>query len=88
MNLKRKRQRTGPHKPSDRTGVTGRRDGQPRGRKDRADGSAIWGDFTVPMKQPKPRTKPSTFKSKQENATPEDAVTPAGFARAFFEVNP
>lgn len=50
--------------------------------------TCIWGDFTVPMKQPKPRTKPSTFRTKHENAQPGDAVTPAGFARAFFEVNP
>lgn len=50
--------------------------------------TCIWGDFTVPMKRPKPRTKPSTFRSQYENARPEDAVTPAGFARAFYEVNP
>ena len=50
--------------------------------------TCIWGEFTVPMKQAKPRTKPSTYKSKQENASPDDAVTPAGFARAFYEVNP
>ena len=50
--------------------------------------TCIWGDFTVPQKRPKPRTKPSTYKSKQENASPVDAITPAGFARAFFAVNP
>jgi hypothetical protein len=50
--------------------------------------TCIWGDFTVPAKQPKPRTKPSTWRTKQENARPEDAITPAGFARAFFESNP
>jgi len=50
--------------------------------------TCIWGSFTVPMKQPKPRTKPSTWKTKQENARPEDAITPPGFARAFFQVNP
>lgn len=50
--------------------------------------TCIWGDFTVPAKQPKPRTKPSTFRTSKENASPGDAVTPRGFARAFFEVNP
>jgi hypothetical protein len=50
--------------------------------------TCIWGDFTVPMKYPKPRTKASTFKSSKENASPGDAVTPAGFALAFMAVNP
>ena len=50
--------------------------------------TGIWGNFTEPKKRPTPRTKPSTFRSSQENARPEDAITPAGFARAFFEANP
>jgi hypothetical protein len=50
--------------------------------------TGIWGEFTEPMKQPKPRTKPSTFRTSKENASPHDAVTPAGFAKAFFEANP
>jgi hypothetical protein len=50
--------------------------------------TGIWGDFTAPMKQPKPRTKPSTFRTQYENARPEDAITPPNFARAFFEANP
>lgn len=50
--------------------------------------TCIWGDFTVPAKQPKPRTKPSTFRTKKENASPKDAITPMGFARAFYGVNP
>jgi hypothetical protein len=50
--------------------------------------TCIWGDFVPPPKLPKPRTKPSTWKTKQENARPEDAVTPKGFARAFFACNP
>jgi hypothetical protein len=50
--------------------------------------TCIWGDFTVPMKQPKPRTNPSTFRTSKENASPGDAKTPAGFARAFYAVNP
>lgn len=50
--------------------------------------TCIWGDFTVPMKHPKPRTKPSTYRTKKANASPKDAVTPAGFASAFYAVNP
>jgi len=50
--------------------------------------TCIWGEFTPPMKQPKPRTKPSTFRTQYENARPEDAITPPDFARKFFEVNP
>lgn len=50
--------------------------------------TCIWGDFAVPAKQPKPRTKPSTYRTKQENASPSDAITPQGFAQAFFAVNP
>jgi site-specific DNA-cytosine methylase len=50
--------------------------------------TCIWGEFTVPAKRPRPRTKASTFWTSKENARPEDAITPAGFARAFFEVNP
>jgi hypothetical protein len=50
--------------------------------------TGIWGDFTPPMKQPTPRRKPSTFRTKLENARPEDAITPPGFARAFYAVNP
>ena len=65
--------------------------------------TCIWGEFTVPMKRLVGRhhigradgnrleqrlANGSTFGTKYENAHPEDAVTPAGFARAFFEVNP
>jgi hypothetical protein len=50
--------------------------------------TCIWGDFTPPMKQPKPRTKPSTFQTQYENARPEDAITSPKFARAFYEANP
>ncbi len=50
--------------------------------------TCIWGDFAPPLKQPKPRTKPSTFRTKMENASPIDAITPSGFAQAFFLVNP
>jgi hypothetical protein len=50
--------------------------------------TALWGNFTPPMKRAAPRTKQSTFKSKKQNAEPLDAITPPGFARAFFEANP
>lgn len=50
--------------------------------------TCIWGEFVPPMKQAKARTKPSTYKTRQENASPSDAITPSGFAQAFFAVNP
>lgn len=50
--------------------------------------TCIWGEFVSPKKHPKPRTKQSTYRTSKENARPEDAITPAGFATAFFEVNP
>lgn len=50
--------------------------------------TCIWGDFTAPLKYPRPRTKPSTYRTSRPNASPEDAVTPPGFAAAFFAVNP
>lgn len=50
--------------------------------------TALWGRFAHPKRNPAPRRKPSTFGTSQENAKPEDAITPPGFARAFFEANP
>lgn len=50
--------------------------------------TCIWGDFTPPPKQAKPRTKPSTYRTQYENARPEDAITPPGFAAAFYRCNP
>jgi hypothetical protein len=50
--------------------------------------TCIWGEFVAPAKSPKPRTKPSTFRTQYENARPEDAITPPGFALAFFNANP
>jgi hypothetical protein len=50
--------------------------------------TCIWGRFVAPMKHPKPRTKPSSWRTKRENASPMDAITPPGFAHAFYEVNP
>ena len=50
--------------------------------------TCIWGDFNAPMFRVGKRTKPSTWKTKRQNADPQDAVTPPGFARAFFQANP
>jgi hypothetical protein len=50
--------------------------------------TCIWGDFTIPPKRPGRRTKPSTFRTQFENASPEDAITPPGFAQAFYAANP
>lgn len=50
--------------------------------------TCIWGEFEAPMFRVGKRTKPSTFKTNRENARPEDAITPPGFSRAFFEANP
>ncbi len=50
--------------------------------------TGLWGNFSSPIKKPGPRTKPSTFGTNKPNAQPEDAKTPPGFARAFFEANP
>jgi hypothetical protein len=50
--------------------------------------TCIWGDFTAPEKSPRPRRKASTYRTKQQNADPKDAITPPGFAAAFYKVNP
>lgn len=49
--------------------------------------TCIWGDFKPPPKKPRARTKASTWNTKRENAHPKDAITPPGFARAFFDAN-
>jgi len=49
--------------------------------------TCLWGDFTIPKYNPGKRTKPSTYKTKKQNADKKDAITPAGFAKAFFEAN-
>lgn len=49
--------------------------------------TCIWGDFHMPEKHPVPRKKPSTYKSHLPNATKQDQITPAGFAKAFFAAN-
>ena len=49
--------------------------------------TALWGDFEPPMFTPKPFEWGDRWKQK-ENAVPADAVTPPGFAQAFFEANP
>lgn len=50
--------------------------------------TALWGEFKVPAFSPTRQTKPSTWRTKQENASPQDAITPPGFASAFMEANP
>ena len=50
--------------------------------------TCIWGVFSAPMFRVGKRSKPSTYKTNRPNAEPEDAITPPGFARAFFEANP
>ena len=50
--------------------------------------TCLWGSFNVPMFRPAPRRKASTFRTRRQNADPEDAITPPRFARAFFEANP
>ena len=50
--------------------------------------TGLWGQFTPPMFLVGKRTKPSTYKTSRQNADPEDGITPAGFAQAFFEANP
>jgi hypothetical protein len=50
--------------------------------------TCIWGEFNAPMFKVSKRLKPSTFKTSKQNASPEDAITPSGFAQAFFAANP
>lgn len=50
--------------------------------------TALWGEFVPPMPTPGERTKPSTWRTKRQNADPKDAITPPGFANAFFKANP
>ena len=49
--------------------------------------TCLWGDFNSPKYRPGKRTKPSTYKTSRQNADTKDAITPAGFAKAFFEAN-
>ena len=52
----------------------------------------LWGDFTVPTRRPvfpKEGSKMHTqYGGKSERTKAARSVTPAGFARAFFEANP
>jgi len=50
--------------------------------------TCLWGRFNSPPKCPGVRQKPSTWKTKKENASPKDAITPPNFAKVFFEANP
>lgn len=47
----------------------------------------LWGDFTVPVQSPVEPTEGSMI-YKKVNGSHNRAVTPPGFARAFFEANP
>jgi hypothetical protein len=49
--------------------------------------TCLWDDFNIPEKNPQPRLKPSTWKSKYPNASKKDQVTPQKFAHAFFTAN-
>ena len=49
--------------------------------------TCLWGEFNIPAYDPGKRTKPSTYKTKRQNTDPGDAITPPGFAKAFFEAN-
>jgi hypothetical protein len=48
--------------------------------------TALWGDFALPERGP--FVKPAASKVRLERTSAARAVTPAGFARAFFEANP
>jgi len=50
--------------------------------------TCLWGNFNMPIYDPGKRTKPSTFKTSTQNSHKKDAITPPGFAKAFFEANP
>ena len=50
--------------------------------------TCLWGNFTPPFYSVGKRTKPSTFKTSTQNTHKKDAITPEGFAKAFFEANP
>ena len=49
--------------------------------------TCIWGDYNLPFFVAGKRTKMSTYKTKKQNADSKDAITPRGFAKAFFEAN-
>lgn len=48
--------------------------------------TAVWGDFAIPARGP--FVKPAAGKTRLTASAAERAVTPSGFARAFFEANP
>ena len=49
--------------------------------------TCLWGEFNYPKYRIGKRTKPSTFKTSKQNADTKDAITPPGFAMAFFKAN-
>jgi hypothetical protein len=50
--------------------------------------TGLWGNFVPPMKTVSRPSKVSSWKTSRQNTNQEDAITPPGFARAFFEANP
>lgn len=50
--------------------------------------TCIWGDFNIPIKSPTLRKKLSTWRTKVQNASKKDQITPPKFAQAFFKANP
>lgn len=48
--------------------------------------TALWGEFRTPERGP--YVRPATGKTRLERDAADRAVTPPGFARAFFEANP
>jgi len=49
--------------------------------------TCLYGDFNLPRYDVGERTKPSTFKTSTQNTHKTDAITPPGFAKAFFLAN-
>jgi len=49
--------------------------------------TCLYGNFNMPKYNPGKRMKPSTFKTSTQNSFKKDAITPVGFAKAFFRAN-
>jgi hypothetical protein len=50
--------------------------------------TALWGRFNRPTGDPVPPTEGSKMHLMSSTAKAERAITPPGFARAFYEANP
>ena len=50
--------------------------------------TCLYGDFNIPEYNVGKRIKPSTYKTKRQNADVKDGITPSGFAQAFYKANP